>query len=106
MATNLSIDPDLIEQVSPPGNENQPCSLPAQSLSGVPADAADSELHRTTESLLRLFRGYGLIERKTRLGRVVHATQLTSEQARALRQLSFLTPAQLLARVLAPLPFG
>jgi len=72
----------------------------------VPADAADSELHRTTESLLRLFRGYGLIERKTRLGRVVHATQLTSEQARALRQLSFLTPAQLLARVLAPLPFG
>jgi transposase len=72
----------------------------------VPAEAAHSELHRTTESLLRLFRGYGLIERKTRLGRVVHATRLTSEQARVLRQLGFPTPAQLLARVLAPLPFG
>jgi transposase len=72
----------------------------------VPADAARLELHRTTESLLRLFRGYGLIERKTRLGRVVHATRLTSDQARVLRQLGFPTPAQVLARVLTPLPSG
>jgi hypothetical protein len=72
----------------------------------VPADGAASELHRTTESLLREFRGYGLIERPTRLGRVVHATRLTSEQARVLRQLEFPTPAQLLAQVLAPLPLG
>ena len=70
------------------------------------ADAAPAERHRTTESLLRLFRGYGLIERRNRLGRVVHATRLTSEQARVLRQLGFPTPAQLLAQVLAPLPLG
>ncbi len=72
----------------------------------VPADAEAAEWHRTTESLLRLFRGYGLIERRTRLGRVVHATRLTAEQARVLRQLHFPTPAQLLAQVLVPLPAG
>ena len=73
---------------------------------GVPDDGEQSELHRTTESLLRVFRGYGLIERRTRLGRVVHATRLTPEQGRVLRQLGFPTPAQLLAQVLAPLPLG
>lgn len=72
----------------------------------VRAEATQSERHRTTESLLRLFRGYGLIERQTRLGRVVHATRLTPEQTRVLRQLGFPTPAQLLAQVLAPLPLG
>jgi hypothetical protein len=74
-----------------------------QSLGEGPAG---TELHRTTESLLRAFRGYGLIGRRTRLGRVVHATRLTPEQARILRQLGFPTPAQLLAQVLAPLPLG
>jgi transposase len=73
---------------------------------GVAADADPAERHRTTESLLRAFRSYGLIERGTLLGRVVHATPLTLEQARILRQLGFPTPAQLLAQVLAPLPFG
>jgi hypothetical protein len=72
----------------------------------VADDAARSELHRTTESLLRAFRGYGLIGRQTRLGRVVHATRLTEEQMRILGQLQFPTPAQLLAQVLAPLPLG
>jgi hypothetical protein len=72
----------------------------------VADDASASELHRTTESLLRVFRGCGLIERQTRLGRVVHATRLTPEQARVLRQLGFPTPARLLAQVLAPLPLG
>jgi hypothetical protein len=72
----------------------------------VPAKAGVSERHRTTESLLRVFRGYGLIERSTRLGRVVHATRLTPEQARVLQQLGFPTPARLLAQVLAPLPLG
>jgi transposase len=72
----------------------------------VPAEADAAEWHRTTESLLRVFRGYGLIERRTRLGRVVHATRLTAEQARVLQQLHFPTPAQLLAQVLAPLPLG
>jgi hypothetical protein len=72
----------------------------------VPVDGDEAERHRTTESLLRLFRGYGLIERRTRLGRVVHATGLTAERARVLRQLHSPTPAQLLAQVLAPLPLG
>jgi hypothetical protein len=72
----------------------------------VPADAAPSELHRTTESLLRVFRGYGLIERRTQLGGAVHATRLTPAQSSILRQLRFPTPTQLLAQVLAPLPLG
>jgi len=72
----------------------------------VAAEAEPSELHRTSESLLRLFQGYGLIERTTRLGRVVHATRLSPEQARVLQQLGFPRPAQLLAQVLAPLPLG
>lgn len=72
----------------------------------VAADAPQLELHRTTESLLRAFRGYGFIERASRLGRVIHATRLTAEQTRILRQLKFPTPAQLLAQMLAPLPLG
>jgi hypothetical protein len=72
----------------------------------VVAEAASSERYRTAESLLRLFRNYGLIERRTRLGRVVHATRLAAEQARVLSQLGFPTPTQLLAQVLAPLPLG
>jgi transposase len=72
----------------------------------VPADATASEWHRTTESLLRVFRGYGLIERRTQVGRAVHATRLTPAQASIVRQLKFPTPAQLLAQVLAPLPLG
>lgn len=72
----------------------------------VAADAEVSEWHRTSESLLRAFRTYGLIERRMVLGRVVHATRLTSEQSRVLRPLRFPTPAQLLSRALAPLPLG
>ena len=73
---------------------------------GVGEEAEAAERHRTTESLFREFRGYGLIRRRTALGRVMHATRLTAEQARVLRQLHFPTPAQLLAQVLAPLPLG
>jgi hypothetical protein len=72
----------------------------------VTATADPAELHRTTESLFREFRGYGLIERRTQFGRVIHATRLTAERARILRQLEFPTPDQLLAQVLAPLPLG
>jgi transposase len=72
----------------------------------VPEGSAAAELHRTTEGLLRTFRGYGLIERRTRQGRIVHATRLTAVQSQILRQLGFPTPTQLLAQVLAPLPLG
>jgi hypothetical protein len=72
----------------------------------VGGGAAPEELRRTTESLLRAFRSYGLIERRSLVGRVVHATRLTTGQAQILRQLGFPTPAQLLAQVLPPLPMG
>ena len=70
----------------------------------VPAGARAAERRRTSEGLLREFRGYGLIERRTRLGRVVQATYLTGRQQRILLQLGFPTPARLLAQVLPPLP--
>ncbi len=54
--------------------------------------------------LLREFRGSGLIEWQTRLGRVVQATRLTGRQAQILLHLGFLTPVRLLAQVLPPLP--
>lgn len=73
---------------------------------GVAEGASVSERRRTAESLLGQFRGYGLVERSTRLGRVVHATRLTSEQARILGQLGFPTPGEMLARVLEPPPTG
>jgi transposase len=72
----------------------------------VPEGATTAERRRTAESLLREFQGYGLIERRTRLGRVVRATQLTRRQQQVLRQLGFPSPAQLLAQVLPPLPLG
>jgi transposase len=68
--------------------------------------ATTAERRRTAESLMREFQGYGLIERRTRLGRVVRATQLTRRQQQVLRQLGFPSPAQLLAQVLPPLPLG
>ncbi len=68
--------------------------------------AAYEEVHRTTESLLRAFANYSLIERRSRLGRVVHATRMTEEQRQILLRLGFPTPAQLLAQVLPPLPMG
>jgi hypothetical protein len=66
--------------------------------------ARPAELRRTSEWLLRQFRSYALIERETRLGRVVQATQLSRHQQQILLQLGFPTPARLLAQVLPPLP--
>lgn len=70
----------------------------------VPAGAAGSEQRFTAESLLRAFRGYGLLEGRSRYGRVLQATRLTERQQQILRQLGFPTPAQLLAHVLLPVP--
>jgi hypothetical protein len=71
---------------------------------GVPAGSAEAEQRLTAESLLRAFRGYGLIQRRTRWGRVLQATRLNERQQQILCQLGFPTPAQLLAQVLPPLP--
>jgi hypothetical protein len=70
----------------------------------MPEGARAAERRRTSEWLLRQFRGYALIERQTPQGRVVQATQLRGHQQQILLQLGFLTPAQLLAQVLPPLP--
>ncbi len=70
----------------------------------VPAEAAAAEQRRTSESLLREFRSYGLIAQQTRLGLVVQATRLSPRQQQILRQLQFPTPAQMLAQVIPRLP--
>jgi hypothetical protein len=70
----------------------------------VPAGATAAEQRLTAESLLRAFRGYGLLERRSRYGRVLQATRLNERQQQILRQLGFPTPAQLLAHVLLPVP--
>jgi hypothetical protein len=71
---------------------------------GVAADAPRTEQRKTSESLLRAFRGYGLLVCHTRVGRVVYATRLTTTQRNILYQLGFTTPAQILARKLRAPP--
>jgi transposase len=72
----------------------------------VVADAPPREQRRTAESLLKAFRGYGLLVRHTPIGRVIHATRLTTDQRHILAKLGLPTPAQTLARRLAPVPTG
>ena len=72
----------------------------------VPEDAPASEQRMTAETLLRHFRVYGCIVTWEKVGRVVDATRLTSRQRQILNQLSLPTPAQMLRRILAPVPTG
>jgi transposase len=72
----------------------------------VVEDAPVCERRMTAETLLRQFRTYGLIVARQPLGRVVHATRLTSRQRGILNQLSLPTPAQTLTRILHPIPSG
>src|SRR5262249_39335706 len=72
----------------------------------VPEDAPVSEQRMTAEALLRQFRVYGCIVTLEPVGRVVHATRLTSRQRQILNQLSLPTPAQTLRRLLHPVPTG
>jgi hypothetical protein len=72
----------------------------------VSEDAPASEQRLTAEALLRQFRVYGCIVTVENVGRVIHATRLTSRQRQILDQLSFPTPAQTLRRVLHPVPTG
>jgi hypothetical protein len=59
----------------------------------VPDDAPASEQRMTAETLLRQFRVYGCIVTSEQVGRVVHATRLTSRQRQILNQLSLPTPS-------------
>jgi hypothetical protein len=64
----------------------------------VPASVPTAEKRTTTETVLRAFRTYTLILHRTRLGREVHITRLTTRQRQILQQLGFDTPAQILSR--------
>jgi transposase len=71
---------------------------------GVAVDAPRAEQRKTSESLVRAFRGYGLLVCHTRVGRVVYATRLTTVQRDILYRLGFATPAQILSRKLRSPP--
>jgi transposase len=70
----------------------------------VGPEAPIVERRRTSESLVRQFRGYGLLVCHTSVGRVVYATHLTSTQRTILYHLGLPTPAQILSRKLRPPP--
>ena len=70
----------------------------------VSDDASVKEKRTTTQTILRAFNRYTLIIHRTRLGREVQPTQLTTRQRQILQQLSFDTPAQILSRRLPRAP--
>jgi hypothetical protein len=72
----------------------------------VPEGAPASERRMTAEGLLRHFRVYGCIVTPETVGRVIHATRLTSRQRQILNQLSFPTPTQTLRSILHLVPTG
>jgi transposase len=64
----------------------------------VPKQAPLKEQRTTTQTILRAFSRYTLLIHKTRLGREVQPTRLTTRQREILNQLGFDTPAQILSR--------
>ena len=72
----------------------------------VPTDEAPAEQRLTSESLLRIFKVYGLLISTSRFGRIVHTTRLSNRQKQILQRLNFPTPAQTLSRILLPEPSG
>jgi transposase len=70
----------------------------------VPEDAPPKERRITTQTILRAFNTYTLIIQRTRLGREVQPTRLTTRQRQILQQLGFNTPAQILSRRLPRAP--
>jgi transposase len=70
----------------------------------VPGDAPIKEQRTTTQTILRAFNRYTLIIHRTRLGREVQPTRLTTRQRQILHQLGFDTPAQILSRRLPRAP--
>lgn len=62
----------------------------------VPADASVKEQRTTTRTILNAFSSYCLLIHRTRLGREVQPTRLTTRQREILQQLGFSTPAQIL----------
>lgn len=63
----------------------------------VPSKASAKEKRTTTATILRAFSNYTLLIHKTRLGREVQPTRLTTRQLEVLNHLGFDTPAQILS---------
>ena len=70
----------------------------------VADDAPIKEKRTTTQTILRAFNRYTLLIHRTRLGREVQPTRLTTRQRQILQQLGFDTPAQILSRRLPRAP--
>ena len=70
----------------------------------VSDDAPLKEQRTTTQTILRAFNRYTLIIHRTRFGREVQPTRLTTRQREILHQLGFDTPAQILSRRLPRAP--
>jgi len=70
----------------------------------VPEDATDKEHRTTTQTILAAFNTYMLIIHRTRLGRQVQPTRLTTRQRTILQRLGFDTPSQILSRRLPRAP--
>jgi transposase len=70
----------------------------------LPANASLKEQRTTTQTILAAFSRYTLLIHKTRLGREVQPTRLTTRQREILNQLGFDTPAQILSRRLPRAP--
>jgi hypothetical protein len=70
----------------------------------VPAKASPQERRTTTQTLLRTFSNYTLLIHRTRLGREVQPTRLTTRQREILQRPGFDTPAQILFRQLPRAP--
>jgi hypothetical protein len=64
----------------------------------VPSDANEKEKRTTTRTILSAFSSYCLLIHRTRLGREVQPTRLTTRQREILQQLGFSTPAQFLSK--------
>lgn len=63
----------------------------------VPSKASAKEKRTTTATILRAFSNYTLLIHKTRLGREVQPTRLTTRQREVLNHLGFDTPVQILS---------
>ncbi len=64
----------------------------------LPDDATAKEQRTTAATILNAFSSYCLLIHRTRLGREVQPTRLTTRQREILKQLGFSTPAQLLSQ--------
>jgi len=70
----------------------------------LPATTSPRERRTTTQTLLRAFSNYTLLIHRSRLGREVQPTRLTTRQREILQRLGFDTPAQILSRQLPRAP--